>query len=160
MTTPQGGIALTAVAASGNLTQLYNASCTAGTAIASANHGDTLRKPAGGHLLSAQVQTDGTNGGTIEIYDINGLEAGADVSAGTAITNSQLATALAAGRARLIWSQDFSADAGARTASARIMPFLHGLAARYVNVVEGTPTGACWLNIVADGLGLKTTKIG
>lgn len=153
-----GGIELDEVATAGDLEQLYPNWVTPGVNKATAVHGDQIRQPLGGQVLSVQVQTDGTSGGVIELWDFNGQDAGADVSSAVVITNAQLTTAIAQGNAKLMWRQDFSADAGARTASARVMPFVHGLAARYTD--DGTPGAKCYLNLVVDGGYEKLTKVG
>ncbi len=142
--------ALTAVAATGDLTQLYPVTCTAGVAKAASTNGQLLRRPREGSLASIQVQPNGTDGGTIEIYDIDGAPWGADVSSATAITNAQLVVALAAGKAKLIWSQDFTGTVGSGPVNASGMPrqFMKGLAARFSNT---TPTGTCNLDLVVAG---------
>ena len=43
-----------------------------------------------GAVVSLQVETDGTNGGIIQLWDINGLDIGANVSFLDVITNAQL----------------------------------------------------------------------
>ena len=144
---------LAAVADSnGNLTQLYPPSFAAGTGQTGVG-GVVFRKPAEGTLVNLQVDPDGVNGGTIELYDINGADAGADVNTGTAITAAQLATLLAAGKARQMYANDFSGSSGARISIAFGVPFMHGLAARYINV---GPVGTVSLVLNVDGGSIGT----
>ncbi len=143
---------LTAVAATGDLTQLYPAWVTAGVAKSSSSNGQLIRRPLQGALHSIQVENDGSNGGTLQIYDIDGGQNGADVSSATAITNTQLVAALAATppRAKLIFEQTFSGTAGAQIVNAPgvYRAFLKGLAARFSNA---GPTGTCTVNLVVGG---------
>lgn len=153
--TPWADIALSAVAdTTGILTQLYPASCTAGTGAQTL--GNLIRKPSEGFLTNLQVEPDGTNGGEIEIWDINGADGGADVNTSTVITAAQLAAAIALGKARILYSQKFSGSSGSRLAIAHGVPFMHGLAGRYINAGA---TGTCELNITADGGFIKTQLI-
>lgn len=145
------GISLAAVAATGDLTQLYPDCCTVGTG--ATTMGTQKRTPSEGTLASLQVEPDAIDGGIIQIWDLNGADIGADVNTAAAITNAQLVLLQAAGRARLIFEQVFSGSSGARTAVSFGMPFTHGLAGRYVNT-----TGTCKLNITADG-GFRKTSI-
>jgi hypothetical protein len=39
--------------------------------------GALIRRPANGSLITVQVETDGVNGGTIELWDMDGRDAGA-----------------------------------------------------------------------------------
>lgn len=153
--TPWADLSVTAVAdTTGALTQLYPASCTAGTGALTL--GNLIRMPCEGTMVSLQVEPDGTNGGEIEIWDINGADCGADVDTATAITAAQLAAALALGKARIIYSQKFSGSSGSRLAIAHGVPFMHGLAARYIN--QG-PVGTCQLNLTVDGGFCKKQRI-
>ena len=151
--TPWADITINAVASTaGDLTQLYPASCSVGTGALTL--GTLIRKPCEGTLVALQVEPDGTNGGEIEIWDVNGADVGADVDTATAITQPQLTAAIAMGRARILYSQKFSGSSGSRLAIAHGVPFMHGLAARYIN-----STGYCQLNITADGGFCKTQRI-
>ena len=109
-------------------------------------------------MIALQVETDGTNGGEIELWDINGKDVGADVDTATAITQAQLTAALALGKARIVYSQKFAGSSGARLALAHGVPFMHGLAARYINVVNAAPVGTCELNLTVDG-GFRKTQL-
>lgn len=150
---------LTAVAATGDLTQLYPAWVSAGVAKAGSTNGQLIRRPLQGALHSIQVEADGTNGGIIQIYDIDGGQFGADVSSGTAITNAQLTTALAGGGAKLIFEQQFAGTTGSGPINAPgvYRAFLKGLAAR---MTMDTPTGGCKLNLVVGGGYFKVESRG
>lgn len=142
---------ITAVVATGDLTQLYPAWVSAGVAKSSSTNGQLLRRPLQGALHSIQVEADGVNGGLIQIYDIDGGQWGADVSSATAITNTQLTAALAAGGAKLIFEQQFAGTVGSGPVNAPgvFRGFMKGLAAR---MVMDDPTGAaCKLDLVVQG---------
>ncbi len=141
-------IDLTAVAATGNLQQLYPVWAPVGTAIAVAVPGNQIRKPTEGYVGGMQIKTDNSNAGYIEVWDLNGADAGADVSSLAVVTNAQLVILQALGKAKLIWNQNFTATSGASTPASFGKKFVHGLAARFVNA---GPTGACTINIDVDG---------
>lgn len=106
---------------------------------------------------SCQVETDGVNGGKLELWDVDGSDGGADVNTAAAITNAQLTAAIAKGRARLVYEQSFLGTSGARLNLAGGMPIARGLAARFSNAgVAGTIT----LSIVSRGLFMKTQICG
>ncbi len=155
---------LTAVAATGDVTQLYPAWVSAGVAKAGSTSGQLIRRPLQGALHSIQVENDGTNGGTLQIYDIDGGQNGADVSSATAITNAQLSAAITAGRAKLIFEQTFSGTAGAQIVNAPgvYRAFLKGLAARFSNAAGGggSAQGTCTLNLVVGGGYFKVESRG
>lgn len=143
-------IATTAVVAAGDLQQLYPVWASAGVAFAGSTNGQLIRRTSEGALHSIQIKTDGVNGGTLELYDIDGQEWGADVSSGTAITNAQLLVALAAGRAKLIYNISFAGTVGSLPASAPAIVgrgFLKGIACRFSNA---GPTGVITLNMVVS----------
>jgi len=142
------GISLTAGASTGDLKQLFPTWF--GTGDATNNTGDLKRKAVEGTLFYAQVETDSTNGGVIEIWDLNGEEAGANINTADAVTNAQLVTLQGRGRAKLLWSQDFTASAGATTASGFSIPVMFGLAARFVGAA-----GTCSLNMKVSGCARK-----
>lgn len=152
-----GGIPLTAVSSTGNLKQLYPTWAPTGVNPASATTGQLIRKAVGGTLGSAQVQTDNTNGGIIEIWDVNGADAGADVSSSDVITDTQLTALVSLGKAKLIYSQNFTSTAGATSAWSLGKGFMHGLAARFV---QSGPTGACKLNVDVGGGFYLTNSAG
>ena len=153
MSTPWGGLSLTAVAdTTGNATQLYPASCSAGSG--ATTKGTQIRRPMGGVTTSISIQTDGTDGGIIEIWDVCGSDGGADVNTLAAITATQLNALVAAGMARLIWSENFTGTSAAPMRSTQPINFVHGLAARYIN-----STGTCKVNVFADGGFCYTTLI-
>lgn len=146
--------ALTGVAADGNVTQLYPAWAATATAPASATNGQQIRNPTSGILWQLQVKTDGANAGVIELYDINGIERGIDVSSAAVITDTQLDAAIAAGDAKLIYSQNFIATPETPF-NLGVAAFQKGLAARFV-----AAAGACTLNLTVDGGYRYTTKVG
>lgn len=126
--------------ATGDLTQLFPPWASAGVNPASATAGQEIRKATEGFLRAAQVYTDGSNGGYMEIWDVNGADYGVNVSSATAITNAQLVALQALGKAKLIWVQRFAATAGASTPSSWGKQFVHGLAARFVSATGGDCT--------------------
>ncbi len=138
--------ALTATTSTGDLKQLFPSWCPTGTNPAVAVPGDQIRKPTEGFMRAAQVKTDGTNGGYVEIWDVTGFDLGLDMSSGTAITNTQLTSLITLGKAKKIWDQNFTATSGASTPSAFGKQFVHGLAARFVS-----GAGACTLNLDVEG---------
>lgn len=141
-------VPLTAVSATGDLVQLYPTWAPTGVNPAVATAGQEIRKPTEGFLRAAQVKTDNTNAGYIELWDVNGADVGANVSSLAVITNAQLTALIALGKAKKIWDQNFTATSGATTPSAFGKQFLHGLAARFVNA---GPTGTCTLNLDVEG---------
>lgn len=99
-------------------------------------------------MISLQCLTDGTNSFTLQLYDISGIEQGIDVSSAAVITDAQLATALAAGKAKLIFSQLIAGSGLTPIAPVGPAGFMKGLAARAWN---SGPTGTCSLNIGVEG---------
>ncbi len=151
MTTEAWVVPLTvADATTGVVTQLYPAWVPAGVAKAGSTNGQQIRCTYQGALHSIQVEPNGTDGGKIEIYDIDGADFGADVSSGTAITAAQLAVAIAANKAKLIYEQTFSGTVGSGPINAAgiFRAFMHGLAARFSN---DDVAGTCKLNLVVEG---------
>ena len=142
---------LTDVGAAGDVTQLYPASCTAGTGLNTA--GTERRRPTGGTLFHAQFYAEGAAGGVVHIYDMAGLTEGAanNVDTADAMTNAFVAAEIAAGRGRLIWEQEVAAAAGSSKTLITIpVPFVRGLAARFYTA--GGPSAAtAKLTISADG---------
>ena len=149
MTTPWAGLSLSAVVATGNLKQLYPASASAGTG--AGTMGCLIRCPMGGVVTNINIESDGTNGGDIEVWDIDGSDAGANVDSLDVITNAQLVAMLASGKARLMWSQSFAGSQVAPKVMAISMNFQHGIASRYSNAPAGVPTGTCNINLIVDG---------
>lgn len=139
---------LTIVAATGNLTQLYPQWATAGINPATATSGQQVRYPCEGKMTSLQCFTDGTNAFTLELYDISGMELGADVSSAAVITNAQLVAALAAGKAKLIFKQNIAGNGLTPMTPVGPAGFMKGIAARAWNV---GPTGTCELNLSVEG---------
>lgn len=146
------GIPITFGTSTGDLKQIYPTWAPVGVNPATATSGDSIREPTSGILYSLQIQTDGTNGGIIEIWDVDGEDGGADVSSGTTITNAQLLAAQSRGLAKLIYSQNFVASTGATPPGASFRGFMRGIAARFV-----AAAGSVNLNVtVAGGYRLVT----
>lgn len=148
------GISLTQGGSTGDLTQLYPTWATVGINPATATNGQLIRRPVGGSLETLQVETDGTNGGIIQIWDLTGLDIGADVSSGTTVTNAQLVLLQAAGKAKLIYEQNFVASAVTPAPGAAFRHFQKGLAARAIG------SGTVKLNLVVEGGFILTQKVG
>lgn len=137
---------LSMVASNGDVTQLYPNYATTGVDPATATVAQQVRQPCEGQLISLQVASDGTNAGILELYDISGHALGINVSSATAITDTQLDTAIAAGRAKLILEQNFAGSGLTPWAPVGPASFMKGLAARAVGA-----TGTCKLNLVVHG---------
>ena len=147
MTTPWSGLEVDAVTDdTGNLIQLYPASCSPGSG--SGLKGSQIRKPQAGITTSMQIQTDGINGGVLELWDVNGADAGADVDTLNVITAAQLNSLVARGMARILWSQNLTGSFAEPMRSANPVNFSHGIAARFVNQAG---VGKVFINIFADG---------
>lgn len=138
--------ALSMVTATGNVTQLYPAWASAGTAPSVATPSNQVRQPCEGQLISASVASDGANAGVVELYDISGHELGIDVSSSTTITDTQLDNAIAAGKAKLIYEKPFAGTGLTPWEPIGPARFMKGLAARVVG-----STGTCKLNLVVQG---------
>ncbi len=107
-------------------------------------------------MHSLQIETDGTNGGIIEIWDVNADDLGVDVSSSLTptFTNANLVSLQALNRAKLIYTQNFAAT-GITPPTTGYRTFQHGLAGRFVGAA-----GACTLNLVVAGGFRLTTKVG
>lgn len=151
------GISLSGVAADGDLKQLYPTWMSAGVQKGGGSDtpGALIRKPYHGVLHSIQVKTDSSNGGTIEIWDVDASKGGVDVSSADTITDAQLDALVTRGLAKLIYEQDFVASDGAATPSAPGRKFAWGLAARFV-----AGSGSCELNLVVSGGAKKNESAG
>ncbi len=142
---------LTAVAATtGIITQLYPVWVSAGVAKAGSSNGQLIRRPLQGAMHSIQIEPNGSDGGLVEIWDVDGGDIGADVSSATTITAAELALLITAGKAKKIWEQQFAGTVGTGPVSAAgiFRAFMKGLAARFTNA---GPTGTCTLNLVVSG---------
>ena len=142
--------------ANGDLTALFPAGATTESGT---TKGSLRRKSTAGCLYRVEVFTSDAAGGLIEIWDIDGLSEGAsnNTSTGTALTKAFKDSKVTLGQAKLIWTQAFKGDAGTRAAIFQShVPFLRGLAARYINSAGTSVT----LSIVADGGYMKTTICG
>lgn len=142
----------------GNAVQLFPAWVPAGVTKAGSTNGQLIRRAMQGAVHSIQIEPDGTNGGTIQLYDMDASLDGADVSSGTTVTNAQIVAALAATppRAKLIFEQTFAGTVGSGFVNAPgvFRGFMKGLVGRFGN---GGPTGQCTVNLVVDG-GYMTTE--
>ncbi len=145
---------LSHVTSTGDVTQIYPSWAPAGVAYASATNGQLMRYPCEGTLFNIQIETDGTNAGVLQLYDISGAQQGADVSSAAVITNTQLAAAITAGTAKLIYEQNF---ASTPTTPINVSPrgFMKGLAGRFV-----ASGGEIKLNLVVKGGFRLTVKVG
>lgn len=139
-------VPLTMTSATGDVQQLYPDYATAGTNYLTATPSQQVRQPCEGQLISLQVASDGTNGGVLQVYDISGITLGINVSSATAITDTQLSAAIAAGKAKLMIEQNFAGSGLTPWAPVGPAGFTKGLAARAVGV-----TGTCKLNMVVHG---------
>lgn len=151
---PWSGLSLGFVGAAGDLVQLFPAICPTGVDPATATAGQLIREPCEGKLYSIQIQTDGANGGVVEIWDVNGFDAGINVSSAAVITDAQLDALAARGLAQLVYQQNVLADGSTPTA-AGARYFSKGLAARFV-----AGAGACKLNLVCEGGYRLRQKVG
>lgn len=138
-------ITLEDVTSTGNVTQLYPSWVSAG-AVPPGSPSAQIRMPTPCFVRSAQIKTDGANGGYIELWDVNGLDAGADVSSLNVITDTQLDALATAGLAKLLWDQNFTATSGASTPTMIGKQAMRGLAARFVGAA-----GQITLNIEVEG---------
>lgn len=134
------------VSATGSVTQLYPSYAAVGVDPATATPSQQVRMPTEGQLISLQLASDGSNGGLLQLFDINGNDLGINVSSAAAITDTQLDTAIAAGKAKLILEQNFAGSGLTPWAPVGPASFMKGLAARAVGV-----TGTCKLNMVVHG---------
>jgi len=148
-----GGITVNSVTDTmGNLTQIYpNWDQGAGAGQAKGNAlpiapGGTLRTPQGGRVGQLSFQSDGSNGGIVELWDINGLDFPADVSSAEAITAAQLTALQARGKAQLIGSYNIAGSPTVPAVGSLAFGFMRGLAARFI-----ATTGFVKLNIIAEG---------
>lgn len=144
--------ALACVLSDGIVTQIYGP-CPVGVAPASATRGQLIRRPNHGELHSFQVNTDGANGGTLELWDVNGHDCGADVSSGTTITQAQLTSLIARGLAKLIYKGTFSGTTGSgpNPYAGVYRTFMRGLAARFYVTAPASAAGVIDINMVLGG---------
>lgn len=143
-------LTLNAVVATGNLTQLYPASCTAGSG--ASTQGTLRRSPIEGNLYRAEIYPATGDGGVLELWDISGFITGAtdNVDTGSTISQATITALVAQNRARLIWKQGFTGDPGtAAKVFARHLPIYYGLAARFI--VNSPVAQQITLSIVASG---------
>lgn len=126
-------VTLTAVLANGNATQLYPAYATAGVAKSSATPGQNIRAPSGGKVHSLRVIPDGTNAGTLEIWDANGEMIGADVSTAAVVTDTQIDTLVTQRMAKLLHTDSIAAAVTAENRATISLDFTKGLVARFSN---------------------------
>jgi hypothetical protein len=94
------------------------------------------------------------DGGTIEIWDVAGLDEGGsnNTDTGTTLTDAYLQAQKAKGKARLIWTQGFKGDTGtSNKLFKQRVPIMWGLAARFINTAIAESAGTCIVSIVASG---------
>ena len=147
-------ITLTAVASNGNVTQLYPAWCSAGAG--GGTQGEAVRRPVDGMVAELHVLGDGTNAGTLELWDVSGVDLGADVDTATTISNAQITAGVSAGTARKILDIDIAGTDKIIT-NLKNTTIMKGLAARFSNA---GPTGSCNLNIQSSGIYQKYDNVG
>lgn len=128
------------------ITQLYPAWATAGISWLTATPSQQVRQPCEGQLISLQIESDGANGGVLQVYDVSGIVLGIDVSSLTAITDAQMTAAITAGTAKLVLEQNFAGSGLTPWAPVGPARFMKGLAARAIG-----DTGSCKLNMVVQG---------
>lgn len=148
MSTDAWVIALPAAAAGGDVQQLYPVWAAAGADKSDPPAtGAWVRSPMQGALHAISVQSDGAQAGVLELYDIDGNDAGADVSSATAITDTQLDALIAANKAKLIYQQTVPASAGSNIVNppGLYIAFMRGLGARYVS------SGTCTISLRVTG---------
>ncbi len=151
-----GGISITNVAAGGVLTQIFPSFVAAG---AGGVGYKSRRMPSSGTLFRLDIVPKSGVGGIVEIWDLGGTwyDAANNVDTGTEITEAYRAAAVTNQNAKKIWEINFDGDDGLVTKTfATLVPFMNGLAARFVNA-EGVGTTSVVLNIVAQG-GYRTQE--
>jgi hypothetical protein len=135
----------------GPLTQLYPGFLQSGSAIPGFN--DTRRRPTDGCLHRFEINPQGAIGGTLELWDISGEQAGAsDVNSLTSITPAYLATQVANKKAKLLWTITFDGDDSAtnKILGTKLF-FAYGLAARWSNPIEVAGSASVTINAIVDG---------
>lgn len=154
-----GQVVLTNVATGGNLTQFYPDFVPAGTGGTAT--GTSRRTPTEGVLQRIEINPSGAVGGTFELWDICGLNAGVsdNVDTGSVLTTGFLAAKKARNEAKLLWKIDFKGDSGLtnKILGSRIV-FTYGLAGRYLNDTDAVGTKEMQVNIIAGG-GYKVITI-
>ena len=146
---------LTAVNGGGLITQLYPTFCTAGAGLGT--QGESVRRPMEGTIDELLISGDGTNAAIIEFWDASGADhADVDVDTGETMTEAQLNTLIAAGKARLIKKVAIAgtdqltvieSDTGGT-------PIMRGLCARAVPAggAKIPPAAVIKINVNATGL--------
>ena len=132
----------------GDFTALFPASCTAESG--ATTQGSLRRRSTAGTLYRVEIYSSDGAGGVFEIWDLDGLHEGLtnNTSTGSTMTNAFKNQRVALNQAKMIWTQMFSGDEGSYKATFKChVPFLRGLAARYINSA-GT---ACTVSLVVDG---------
>jgi hypothetical protein len=140
--------------ATGALTQLYPDWVTAGQNPGTA--GNIIRRPTDGILHELSIYPNSVQGGILELWDLAGEMSGTnDVSSADQMTNTYLTAQLARinPRAKLIWKQEFKADAGLTTKKfTQRVQLKFGLAVRWITAGVTANTETCILNVVSEGL--------
>ena len=150
-----GAVPLTGVAGNGDVTQLFPLWASVGVnPFGTPDQGDQVRRPSEGFCYKLQIETDGVNGGLLQLYDISGLDIGVDVSSATVITDAQLDAAIASGDAKPIYEKSFVSAHDGAPENYGGFGFIKGLAARFVG------TGSCKLNLGIRGGFVFTTVAG
>jgi hypothetical protein len=157
--TPWSPLTIENVLADGNLIQFFPEFVTTG--VTTVAPGAERRESTEGVLYRCDLDPSGMVGGYFELWDISGRPYDFPVSpslvtnnvnTGVTLSNDYLLSEKAQNRARMIWRTDFKGDTGlfTKTFSTRI-PFVFGLAGRFVNTVETVGDAEVIVNIVAEG---------
>lgn len=141
---------LTAVASDGVITQMFPTFCDSGPG--AGTQGELVRRPMEGVISELTVSGDGTNAGTIELWDASGDDVTAKkMDQGETITNAEMATLVAAGSAKKLgqWTVAGTDQLTIYRAGGTGAVCLKGLMARFSNA---GPTGTIDVSINASGL--------
>ena len=145
-----GARTIAAVASNGNATQLYPTSIptTVSTTTYPPAGGGLVKRPTEGSLIKLHISTDGTNGGTLEIWDVAGVDRGSSNNTNNSIL---LTDAWLQANGKLIDSLQITGTSTAGNYEATLnmehIQFNQGLALRFWNVdIDGVITVAPYIN--------------
>lgn len=154
-----GNVTISNVATGGDLTQLYPDNVVAGSGSTASQ--TSRRYPSGGVLYRVEINPKDAVGGIFELWDLAGESQGAsnNVDTGTAMTAAYLASKIARGKAKLLWTIDFKGDSGLnnKVFGVRVV-YSQGLAGRYINDLDAVGSKLLALNIVSEG-GFRVSNI-
>jgi hypothetical protein len=145
--------------ATGNIQQLYPPWVGVGASPAA---GAEVRQALEGVLYEVTVYPDSAQGGILELFDLAGELSGTnDTNTADEVTNAYFSAQEGRDKARLIWKQEFKADAGLTTKKfTQRVPIRFGLAARFYTPGVTADTKTVTLNVVSEGLYRKVTVQG